>query len=536
MFEKPVELLLKHPEIDFPFFVAWACLESVDNKDTAPRQECCEVDSVQFIMDLKQYIEDPRYMRIDNKPVIGIYSHKTISNFEQIVAYWREIARNCGIGEIVVWSNFSDAINEQLSIEASVDGYFEFLQINEGYCNSKAVTDSNWASSYDKLIQNARNNSFRQNLVPIYRASILELDDSTDTQLGHQCSENFSIEKFYLWNCINTVYTRTYFPPEQRFIFINVQNKSVESPCFEPNQKYGYAAINALSKAIMDLPFNGDSAELGWKSSDENSETLFLGGVPQRYENGWEHRLSRALRIAIQVHAFYPDIMHSICQLLNNIPFPYDLYVTTTEKYKATYIADILEKNCNAANYYIEIVSNKGRDVLPLIKQLSPVIDNYDYFCHIHTKKSLHSSTGNAWRDYLYDNLLGSENIVRQILFLFENQPDLGIIFAENPEFIRHLINWGPNKYIADALVAKLDPSFQLDDEVMFAAGNMFWARTNAVKELLLLPLDESYYPDESGQLDETVMHAIERLWIPIAQKNGYTYQIIRNLLDNFPL
>lgn len=72
-------------------------------------------------------------------------------------------------------------------------------------------------------------------------------------------------------------------------------------------------------------------------------------------------------------------MIKEICDLLSNIPFLYDLYITTTAKHKATYIKDYLNQYSTATNVSILVVENKGRDVYPFIKQMKPVISNYDY-------------------------------------------------------------------------------------------------------------------------------------------------------------
>lgn len=70
----------------------------------------------------------------------------------------------------------------------------------------------------------------------------------------------------------------------------------------------------------------------------------------------------------------------------------------------------------------------------------------------------------------------------------------------------------------------------------MFPAGNMFWGRVAAVKNIFDIDYVEADFPEEAGQTDGTIMHAIERLWIPVAENNGYTYQLTRSVLDNCPL
>ena len=54
----------------------------------------------------------------------------------------------------------------------------------------------------------------------------------------------------------------------------------------------------------------------------------------------------------------------------------------------------------------------------------------------------------------------------------------------------------------------------------------MFWARTDAIRQIFDMKLYE-ICPEEKGQLDETLLHAIERSWNYIAQLNGYNYKTI---------
>lgn len=247
--------------------------------------------------------------------------------------------------------------------------------------------------------------------------------------------------------------------------------------------------------------------------------------------DAWEQALMERPRIAVQAHVFYPDLIKDITALLANLPYPYDLYITTTEKHKAVYIEEYLSKHNTAANYTVEIVENRGRDVIPFLTQLQPVVSKYDYFCHIHTKRSLLYDIGNRWRRYLYENLLGNTQQIRQIFREFEGTPNVGLIFPEFPEYIKPYVNWAGNKSYAEDLMVKMgfDPAL-LPDEIIFPAGTMFWARTAAVSNFFKLDLTALNVPDEIGQTDGTVMHAVERLWCYVAQANGYTYRQSRNI------
>ena len=71
-------------------------------------------DPIDFIKDIKKYIKDKRYIKIDNKPVIGLYEPTKIPELQKTMRTWREKSRELGIGEIyiliyirisVLWNN-----------------------------------------------------------------------------------------------------------------------------------------------------------------------------------------------------------------------------------------------------------------------------------------------------------------------------------------------------------------------------------------------------------------------------------------------
>ena len=544
LLEKPMDLLLAHPEIDFPFCAVWANENWTRTWDGMQdniliAQEYSPKDAERFILDLQKYVEDRRYLRVRGKPVIGVYEPRLIPDLPRFLSIWRETARRCGIGEILIWSCVSGSYAEDLGIEELVDGQYEFPPRGKDYVHAEEVPGEGSCFDYGELVESERHFDHSRLKVPTYRCSMLEWDNSARKQTHYHCWKGYTPERFYLWNCINAAYTRRHFAPDERFIFINAWNEWGEGTYLEPDKPYGYAALNALSRAIMDLPYACQTpAAPAWALPSAGESILFLGGgVPTRCQ-GWDRRLySGSPRIAVQAHVFYPELIEDVCRLVNNIPYPFDLYVSTTEQYKATYIGDYLQKHCGAVHVYVAALENKGRDVLPFLTQLRPVLADYDYFCHIHTKKSLHDSLGELWRDYLYENLLGSKEIVQQTLCLFEQDPALGVIFPETLEDLKPSIEWGCNRQLAEWLLRKMGiPAGIVPDDILFPAGDMFWARTSAVQDLFQVDYTEADFPEESGQVDGTLMHAIERLWLYVAQYNGYTYQVTRSVLDNCPL
>ena len=132
------------------------------------------------------------------------------------------------------------------------------------------------------------------------------------------------------------------------------------------------------------------------------------------------------------------------------------------------------------------------------------------YICHIHTKKSNHKSLlGENWRNYIYSNLFGSEEIVSNILFDFQTKEKLGFLF--------------PEIYI-NSILCKIFPKFKIGEKLEFPAGNMFWAKIQAIYQIFNIKI---LYPKELNQTNDTIMHGIERIWLYLVKLNGYYYKTI---------
>jgi lipopolysaccharide biosynthesis protein len=56
-----------------------------------------------------------------------------------------------------------------------------------------------------------------------------------------------------------------------------------------------------------------------------------------------------------------------------------------------------------------------------------------------------------------------------------------------------------------------------------FPAGNMFWARIDAIHQIFEIDIEDDV-PIERKQIDSTIIHAVERIWVYLAKLNGYYY------------
>ncbi|MFO1150440.1 MAG: rhamnan synthesis F family protein [Alsobacter sp.] len=227
--------------------------------------------------------------------------------------------------------------------------------------------------------------------------------------------------------------------------------------------------------------------------------------------------------IAVMLHAFYADTGSEIIQkYLKHIPVPFSLFVTTTTERDAAILRSAsLPKNCQMTE--VRIVPNVGRDIAPKIVALADVYERYDLVLHVHTKKSLHDQRFANWRDYLLSELVGSEEIVHSHLALLSDA-SVGMSFPVHHASVAGLLNWGYNFPQARQLLDTIDVTLSIHNTLDFPSGSMFWAKSKALLPLLNLRLNVEDFPEEIGQIDGTLAHAIERTFCFFVEAAGYKW------------
>ena len=236
--------------------------------------------------------------------------------------------------------------------------------------------------------------------------------------------------------------------------------------------------------------------------------------------------LERNPKIAIQVHIFFLEVIEEVVSVLNYMPFKYDCYITTDSIEKKDTISKVIRNNCNPDFLQVDVMENRGRDVGPFIQQMSPVIGQYKYIAHLHTKKSKHTDFGDDWRHFLYRNMFGGKENIWSIINEFENNPSLGLIIPEVYPIVRELMNWDNTKEDVASLLNKMHLSSDLPERPMCPVGDIFWARVDAVKPLFDLGIKQCDFQEEAGQLNYTLAHVIERVWCYLVTSQGYDYRV----------
>lgn len=224
-------------------------------------------------------------------------------------------------------------------------------------------------------------------------------------------------------------------------------------------------------------------------------------------------RSTQSSRVALHVHAYYPELLSDILQRLQVNQSLVDLFITVDSAAKGEEVKRILLSigidQAHLANH-----PNVGRDVYPFISVCHSIIERYDLIGHLHTKKSPHVDEGSdlikRWRELLLGNLLGSNHEPRmfdRIVAYMDKHPEVQIVFPDDP----HIMGWGKNEAMARQLVSDKEFS-ELPQHFDFPVGTMFWARAGYLHSFLDMNLPERFTPVEPLPIDGTVLHAWERM------------------------
>jgi glycosyltransferase involved in cell wall biosynthesis len=269
--------------------------------------------------------------------------------------------------------------------------------------------------------------------------------------------------------------------------------------------------------------------------SGENSTAHWLRhGRP---EGPWSHPVfspnnlptgrGEALRVALHAHFYYPDLAPELAERLKANRTKCDLFVSTDTEAKAETLRRDLTGHGGLVT--VRVMPNLGRDIGPMLTGFRQEICHgaYDLWGHLHGKKCAltDSAMGDAWRKFLWDNLIGGKNPMLDIaVAAFASDPKLGLVFAEDP----HLVGWDGNRKKAEALAERMGLSRELPEFFDFPLGTMFWFRPHALRRLLALGLKWEDYPKEPLPYDGSLLHALERIVPFVTASESYGLATLR--------
>jgi lipopolysaccharide biosynthesis protein len=213
-------------------------------------------------------------------------------------------------------------------------------------------------------------------------------------------------------------------------------------------------------------------------------------------------------KLAIAIHAFYPEILGEILQMLEQSEYKKLFLYVSTSSDKSKKIEGILK--LSMFPYRLMETENRGRDILPFLKILPQIFaDGNELILKIHTKKSNHLNRQDLWRNDLFNKLIGN-GAINKALSILENNPSIGIIGPAN-HILPMYYYYGANALNVLNLSKMMGVESCCLNGLNFVAGSMFYATKEALLPILNLGLNVGDFEIENNQTDGTMAHAVER-------------------------
>ncbi len=221
------------------------------------------------------------------------------------------------------------------------------------------------------------------------------------------------------------------------------------------------------------------------------------------------------------------------------------MYVTITDEKFEPVLKNLYTRTAIPFMQKLEVIltENRGRDVAPWLVETRDIQNQYDLFCHIHSKESgqYGEGFGKQWRQYLFDNLIDGDAL-NEIIVLFETDEKLGLVFPACYSKIKSTHNdlhipvsgdFGEEVIIRELLDKMGAGEYFSRDNFIWSMGTMMWYRPKAMAPLFSLGLSFEDFPKEPINVGGTIAHAIERITSAVVKSSGYTTGQYNHILEN---
>lgn len=506
----PLNQFLAHPDMDQSFCICWANenwtrrwdgMESeVLLQQTYQPEKCLE-----FIHDIIPIIQDPRYIRVDGKPLLIIYRPLLIPDLGKVVQAWRDEVAKAGMPGLwlVCAQTFGLQDPRPLGFDAAVEfpphkinDRIEDTPVPQGIFNPE-FKGKTWL--YDDAVAEALTREVQP--YPLYRCAFPSWDnEARRTAAGYSFAET-SPSAFGEWLATCVSYAQETRSSNDKLVFINAWNEWAEGAHLEPDRHYGYAWLEQVARLTQ---------KKWMQTLSPLSYAVTVSPSP------------KSARIAVIAHIYYEETWPDMAQALQALKEPFDLIITTTPE-KQSQVTAIVKLTHSDAEFHV--VENKGRDIRPFVAVMPLLLKRqYQAVLKLHSKKSLHRGDGDLWRQTLIAQLLPTGPDLQSMIDSLTEYPSLGLIAPEGnvlnlQRYIGSNVDW------VEKLVVELGetPQWLENAKPWFAAGSMFWFKPQALQGLLhceSIQLD--LFETETGQIDGTLAHAIERIFGCVTLANGY--------------
>ncbi|MFN3750046.1 MAG: glycoside hydrolase family 99-like domain-containing protein [Thiobacillus sp.] len=266
--ERPFDEVLKSGKPDFPFCLCWANenwtrVWDGGEKDILLEQHYSSEDDLAHIRSLIPAFKDPRYIRINGKPLFLVYRTELLPDPKRTAEIWRNEAIMSGVGDLylVRVESFTRGINPasigfDAAVEFAPDGHdmgkLKYHDGFPGFLSRKGIIPRAFAEnrivSYPVLARGMMSRPpapFKR-----FRCVTPMWDNSARRKVDARIVIDSTPELYEIWLRAIAAKTSTQFDHDERLVFINAWNEWAEGNHLEPDLKWGRGYLEATKRAL----------------------------------------------------------------------------------------------------------------------------------------------------------------------------------------------------------------------------------------------------------------------------------------------
>lgn len=257
--EKPLVNFL-HSDIDLPFHLCWANENwskrwDGGNKEVFIEQKLLDDDAKKFFADILPFIQDKRYEKIDNKPILMIYFPQLFekNKIKQFIMDLDTMAKEHGFdGFYFMSSNHADLNTLK---EYGFNRFIEFpphqvknemtqkkIEFVDPKCKVKIYNAADYINK-EKYNYHAD--------FTIFKCCFPSWDNTPRNAYTNSTIFEMADDSFEKWLTGIISWTKKNNTKKEQYVYINAWNEWAEGAILEPTTRYGYKNLETVKRCLQ---------------------------------------------------------------------------------------------------------------------------------------------------------------------------------------------------------------------------------------------------------------------------------------------
>jgi lipopolysaccharide biosynthesis protein len=286
LLERPTDLFIARPELDFPFCLAWINASwsrrwnGARNTNPLLVKQSYSSERTAW-MNHFEYLfnawSNERHLTVDGKPIFLIYNPHLIPDVGELLDFWRAEAERRGLRGVYFVAmhlfaflddrflmHFDAAVESQPSaamfIPRSDDSVFSSVSLSRylrglpssvaeplralRYKLPRKLNVHDYDELWQRIVESGPLNGKRT-----YPGAFVDWDNTARYGMRGRVVKGANPNRFRYW-LTQLVDSLQAEPPDHRLIFINAWNEWAEGAYLEPDERFGYAYLEAVAESL----------------------------------------------------------------------------------------------------------------------------------------------------------------------------------------------------------------------------------------------------------------------------------------------